>query len=151
LLEAEDAGDVLEALVQSITQDDVPQHPDFVRVMSLHKSKGLTSASVYIVGAVHGILPTVTSAQADEIEAAMLEGRRVFYVAVTRAAQELVISNSLSMDLADATARRIAFDRRTIRIVDGRHTIKTIASPYVAELDTAVPRPVRGSAWLAEM
>jgi DNA helicase II / ATP-dependent DNA helicase PcrA len=51
--------DLLRCIIEAVTQDEVPQNPDFVRVMSLHKSKGLTSEAVYIVGAVDGILPTI--------------------------------------------------------------------------------------------
>jgi hypothetical protein len=57
LVEAPDARSLLDALVAAITQDDVPQNPDFVRVMSLHKSKGLTSAAVSSSGALMALCP----------------------------------------------------------------------------------------------
>ena len=53
--------ELLAALVVGITQVDVPPSPDFVRVMSLHKSKGLTSPVVYVAGLVDGIVPTIPS------------------------------------------------------------------------------------------
>lgn len=135
LPEADMAEDLLHAVVEAVTQDDVPQNPDFVRVMSLHKSKGLTSNSVYIVAATDGILPTVRSNDAVTIDAAVREGRRLFYVAVTRAAQELTISGSSSMDLADANARGVRYDKKTIkRSANSRFTIRTISSPYLTEL-----------------
>jgi DNA helicase-2/ATP-dependent DNA helicase PcrA len=58
LPECASAGDLLEHIVAAVTQEDVPQRPDFVRIMSLHKSKGLTSPSVFVVGVVQGIVPT---------------------------------------------------------------------------------------------
>jgi DNA helicase-2/ATP-dependent DNA helicase PcrA len=146
---AEGAADVLDAIVVAVTQDDVPQHPNFVRVMSLHKSKGLTAHSVYIVGAVDGILPTVTSTTSTEMEAAVEEGRRLFYVALTRATSEVVISTSTTMDLADANARGVRYANTTIRRSGGRFTVRTIASPYIAELGPSAPDGQRGDQWLA--
>jgi len=144
--------DLLDEMVRSITQDDVPQHPDFVRVMSLHKSKGLTSPNVYIVAAVNGVVPTIRTTEPSEVQAAMDEGRRLFYVAVTRAAARLVISSSVLMDLADAMARGVAYSSSTIRATSGgRHTVRTIASPYIAELGLSAPTPIRGADWLATL
>jgi superfamily I DNA/RNA helicase len=150
LVEAESAADLLASMVESITQDDVPQNPDFVRVMSLHKSKGLTSDSVYVVAAVDGVLPTIRTDNPAAYDAAFSEGRRLFYVAVTRAAAELTISSSVLEDLGDASSRGVKYDRRTIRRSGDRHTIRTIASPYVAELGPVCPRSTRGEAWLRD-
>ena len=146
---AESPGDILNDIVAAVTQDDVPQHPNFIRVMSLHKSKGLTSNCVYVVSAVDGILPTVTSTDPNEIEDTFEEGRRLFYVALTRAAQQLVISSSSMMDLGDANSRRVKYERSTIRRSGERFTIRTIASPYIAELGPSAPRSERGNSWLA--
>jgi superfamily I DNA/RNA helicase len=48
LSDAKTPGELLRSILEAVTQDEVPQNPNFVRVMSLHKSKGLTSESVYI-------------------------------------------------------------------------------------------------------
>lgn len=148
LVEAETADDLLRMVIEVVTQDDVPQNPDFVRVMSLHKSKGLTSQSVYVVAAVDGILPTITSDDPTVVDAAMREGRRLFYVAVTRAASELVISGSSSMDLADANSRRVSIAPKSTRRSGARIVCRTIASPYVAELGPDAPKPQKGETWL---
>ena len=150
LAEAESVSDLLRFVVEAITQDDVPQNPDFVRVMSLHKSKGLTSPAVYVVGAIHGVLPTLRDDDPAAVENATSEGRRLFYVAVTRAAEELVISGAASMDLGDANARGVKYDRGTIRKRGGHYTIRTIASPYISELGPSAPMPVRIYHWLCE-
>ena len=80
----------------------------------------------------------------------MREGRRLFYVALTRAANELVISSSSSMDLADANARGVKYHKGTIRRAGGRHTVRTIATPYLSELGPAAPTAIRGDRWLAD-
>lgn len=146
--EAETPNDILKTIIEVITQDDVPQNPDFVRIMSLHKSKGLTSPGVYIVGAIQGVLPTIMETDPKAVDDAICEGRRLFYVAVTRAAQELVISSSILIDLADARARNIRFDNKSIRRNVHGYTVRSIASPYVAELGSTAPSPIRGQDWL---
>jgi superfamily I DNA/RNA helicase len=147
LVEAETVADLLRMMVEAITQDDVPQSPNFVRVMSLHKSKGLTSKAVFIAGAVDGVLPTIRSEEPSAIEESIREGRRLFYVGVTRSAEELTISCAASVDLADANARGIRKGR--VRRSGGRFAVRTIASPYIAELGSSAPRPQRGQDWLA--
>ncbi len=150
LPEAEAVGDLLRAVIAAVTQDEVPQNPDFVRIMSLHKSKGLTSQVVYVAGAVDGVLPTIRSNDPEEVAAATNEGRRLFYVAVTRAASELVISSAISLDLADASARGLRYDKRTIRRYrGGRHVVTGQASPYLMELGSSAPKHARGEDWLA--
>jgi len=59
-----------------------------VRLMSMHGAKGLEFDAVFIIGANEGGIPHKKAALAAEIE----EERRVFYVAVTRARQQLSIS-----------------------------------------------------------
>ena len=140
--------DLLRCIVEAVTQDEVPQNPDFVRVMSLHKSKGLTSESVYIVGAVDGILPTIRADDEPTIDAQICEGRRLFYVAVTRAASELIISGSITMDLADAKARGVRYDKKSTKWSADRYIVRTLASPYIAELGPRAPKPLKGTAWL---
>ena len=51
--------DLLNGIIVKVTQAEVPASPDYVRIMSLHKSKGLTSPAVFIVGMVDGIVPTL--------------------------------------------------------------------------------------------
>jgi superfamily I DNA/RNA helicase len=98
------------------------------------KSKGLTSPSVYIVGAVQGVLPTAVSESESERAAAVNEGRRLFYVAITRAAEDLVISGVAKIDLADANSRRVTYEQSTLRRgTDGRFTVRTIPSQYLRE------------------
>lgn len=149
LPEAEGVHGLLRKVVESVTQDEVPQSPDFVRVMSLHKSKGLTSPAVFVVGAVEGILPTVPPQATDgERVAALAEGRRLFYVAVTRAAHQLVITSAASMPMKDAKARGVAIAKGSTRNTQDGLFIKTITTSYVGELGRSCPRPVLGPRWL---
>ncbi|MCH7527265.1 MAG: hypothetical protein IID39_07500 [Planctomycetes bacterium] len=49
----------LDLLRTNITQPELPTTATYVRIMSLHKSKGLTARVVVVVGCVAGALPTI--------------------------------------------------------------------------------------------
>lgn len=149
-IESTSASELLTSIVAAVTQEDVPQHPDFVRIMSLHKSKGLTADSVFVVGMIEGIVPTITPRLTPaEVDAAVAEQRRLFYVAVTRAADQLTISLAQRMDLATARALNVAVASNTVRRgPGGALTCGTIASRYLRELGPVAPGAVSGQRWI---
>ncbi len=57
LPECETTGDLFRALRVTVTQPEMPQEGDFVRIMSLHKSKGLTSRAIIVAGCIRGSIP----------------------------------------------------------------------------------------------
>ena len=64
---------------------DVP--PDSVKLTTVHQSKGLEFDVVFVIGVADGQFPGRRAIEADDVE----EERRLFYVAVTRAKNELYI------------------------------------------------------------
>lgn len=66
---------------------------DFVTLMSIHASKGLEFSNVFVVGLEEDLFPSqmMLSSRAD-----LEEERRLFYVAITRAKENLYFSYALS-------------------------------------------------------
>ena len=138
-------------LVEVITQPELPDSAgDVIRIMSLHKAKGLTAELVVIAGCVGGAIPTVdpqlTPAEQD-LE--LREQRRLFYVAVTRPKDTLVLSSVTQMPLAQALRANIP--PLQVRRSSGETYARLAASPFIAELGATCPHAIRGSDWRAAL
>lgn len=143
--------ELLDRLITGITQVDVPPSPEYVRIMSLHKSKGLTSPVVYVVGMVDGIVPTLPSSErATDVQraAAIEEQRRLLYVAITRSSSQLILTYSSRMELGLAMSLRVQVQRNRIRQVGDIKAAPTIASRFLGELGPDAPRATQGPRWL---
>jgi len=70
--------------------DDLEEKSDYVKLMTIHNSKGLEFPIVFLVGFENEIFPG-TRAMLDEKE--MEEERRLCYVALTRAEKKLYLSH----------------------------------------------------------
>jgi superfamily I DNA/RNA helicase len=57
MADAETPADLLSLIVEAVSQPEIPPDVTEVRIMSLHKSKGLSSPIVVIAGCVDGLLP----------------------------------------------------------------------------------------------
>lgn len=139
--------ELLEELVSVITQPELPgDRDDVIRVMSLHKSKGLTAKCVVVAGCVAGALPTLraglsSSAQQNAIE----EQRRLFYVAITRATRTLVLSSAASAPYGDAMQMGLTVARRL------RGSAILHASPFMSELGASAPAALSGNQWRSQL
>ena len=72
--------------------DDGEEDKGKVNLMTVHASKGLEFPVVFIAGAEEGIMPHARAVE-EGGDAAVEEERRLFYVAVTRARDRLLISS----------------------------------------------------------
>ncbi len=94
LKEVERAGktllDFLEESSLSQAQDNI-ENNNTVKIMTVHASKGLEFPVVFIAGLEEGIFPSGKSFEdMEQLE----EERRLFYVAVTRAKEKLILTTS---------------------------------------------------------
>lgn len=64
---------------------------DGVQLMTFHKSKGLEFATVFVIGLVDGMMPHRKSLKDKELTDALEEERRLFYVGITRAKEQLFL------------------------------------------------------------
>lgn len=131
----------LNELTTRITQPVMPEEGDYVRIMSLHKSKGLSSPVVIIAGCVEGIIPFIDEdLEGDERRRSMEEQRRLFYVGITRTREVLVLSSFSKIDAAIAHQNGILI----------RGYGNTITSRFIGELGPTAPRSIRANRWLKE-
>jgi DNA helicase-2/ATP-dependent DNA helicase PcrA len=146
--QAETPSAFLDAVIEAVSQPDIPPDIAEVRIMSLHKSKGLNSPLVIIAGCVEGLLPTAPDADLTpaENQAILEEQRRLFFVGVTRVKANLaedrpgvlVLTSSRSMSLADAMQSGI----RPANVEYGTAYVHT--SRFIQELGPAAPAPQKG-------
>jgi DNA helicase II / ATP-dependent DNA helicase PcrA len=138
----ESVSDLINLLRTEITQPEMPAKGDFVRLMSLHKSKGLTSRCTIVVGCIHGLIPFVDRNAAPSDKPALLqEQRRLFYVALTRAKELLVLSSVAK--IPRAMAHNIG---AIVRGGDAQHG-NTIACQFLHELGPEAPAALNGASW----
>lgn len=85
----------MEAFLESLAlvgdQDTMPDAPDAVTMLTLHAAKGLEFSAVFIFGVDEKVLPHSRSLD-DEEE--LQEERRLFYVGMTRAKDQLYLSRA---------------------------------------------------------
>ena len=121
----------------AISQPELPSDVDYVRVMSLHKSKGLTADLVVVTGCIHGLMPRVDLDLPPDQQAAMLEeDRRLFYVALTRTCHTLVLSSVTRLPQELAYIYQLGAGAGTK------------ATTFLSELGPTRPRPVTGQVFL---
>lgn len=134
--------ELYETLYQVITQPEIPLEVSQVRIMSLHKSKGLSSPFVFIVGCVEGLLPArpdpimTPAEQLTKLE----EDRRLFYVGITRVKADLpnrvgylAITYAQTMNAADAYSSQIS----PVQVARGTAYLQ--ASRFIGEMAPHAP------------
>lgn len=142
--EVDDASALFDRIKTHITQPEMPEEGDFVRVMSLHKSKGLTSKVAIVAGCTQGLIPFQKNDETPaEQTAILLEQRRLFYVAITRCTEILVLSSVSAMERQFAW--KIGAQLRRGRGRAGN----TIASQFIDDLGPTAPASRNGQEWAA--
>lgn len=140
------AAQLHDALTRAITQPELPTEVPYVRVMSLHKSKGLTAQFVVIAGCTDGLIPRIDQAEPPEVRSRTLEEqRRLFYVAITRPKSTLIISSFTRIPIGQAYQIGAAPASRRFGYANFR------ASRFIAELGPSAPASVSGQQLLAHV
>jgi DNA helicase-2/ATP-dependent DNA helicase PcrA len=96
-----------------------------------------------LAGLVEGIVPRIDRDLSEiEQEAQMEEQRRLFFVAMTRTTNILVLSSYSQLE--PATAHRLQTNRGA-RLPNG--DFRVFASTFLNELGEECPEPIRGEDW----
>ena len=140
-------GDFLERIALVSDSDQIATAGGRVALMTLHTSKGLEYPTVFITGMEEGLFPHSRSQDDDrEIE----EERRLCYVGMTRARQQLYLTNALSRELygnrQDASPSRFLreIDRSLLRRIEPERRPQGLLrqpsrEPYVDYSDSQLP------------
>lgn len=146
-INAQDPPELLEELRQEITQPYLPDsRSDVIRVMSFHKSKGLTASLVLVAGCMAGALPSIDTDATQALQDFQLEEqRRLFYVAITRASETLVVSSSVMLPITDAYRNKIQVYRKMW--YHGESFAITGASPFLNDLGPSAPSTINTNQW----
>ncbi|MBS4191834.1 DNA helicase PcrA [Bacillus sp. FJAT-49705] len=119
------------ALVADIDKlDEDGEKADAVVLMTLHSAKGLEFPTVFLIGLEEGVFPHSRSLME---EAEMEEERRLAYVGITRAEEELFISNAQMRTLFGRTSMNAP--SRFIKeipedLLDGLKPVQKSGSPF---------------------
>jgi superfamily I DNA/RNA helicase len=144
----EDRTAFLSELTTAISKPEIPTEINDVRIMSLHKSKGLSAPVTIIAGCIEGLMPKQPDRDLPLAEQATLleEQRRLFYVGITRVKASptqgkvgtLILTCSQQMPLRTAMGAGIAPARTRYG------NAYMIASRFIGELGPDAPRTVAG-------
>ena len=145
---AEDREEFLRELTTAITRPEVPSEIAEVRIMSLHKSKGLSAPVTFVAGCVEGLLPQQPDGDLPQAlqDASLEEQRRLFYVGISRVKASpadgkpgtLVLTYSQAMPLATAMGAGVS------PAAVNYGTAYLHASRFIQEIGQVAPAPEAG-------
>lgn len=141
LVDANDVATLFNHIRDSIVHPEIFDD-NIVRIMSPQKSKGLTSKVVIVTGCVEELMPGVRpNLSPQETEEHIREARRLFYVAITRCKEILVLSSFTS--IRRNFAKRIGMPVSPT----GGYMAKQSASQFIGDLGSSAPASQSGEEW----
>lgn len=146
LEEAEEIHELYNIVNTEIIQPELPRNTDSVLVLTLHKAKGLTAKMVVIVNCLEGCIPYIGDYNSEEVKQKELaEQERLFFVALTRPTNILLLSSTGIMRRGDAA-------RMTVKASTRRYWPETQTSHFItAMLGPKAPRPQFGEDYIQQL
>lgn len=138
----------LDKINLELIKPEIPLELSDVRIMSLHKSKGLSAPIVIIAGCVEGLLPQKPADRLTDADkkAYLEEQRRLFYVGITRTKADVKNNNPGTLILT--SARTLSFaNAKTGNITFASHCGSSVvvhASRFLKELGSSAPATEKG-------
>lgn len=128
---------------EQVTNPEIPDDIDHVRIMSLHSSKGLSSKFVIVCSMIDELMPFIPADLSTEKKELLLqEQRRLFYVAITRCKGgedykgKLIISSFLNIPGTKAVKLNIPAKPNINR--------KVTSTRFIRDLGKEAPAPIIG-------
>ena len=134
-----DIGLMYKSILDILSKNEIPTDVNYVRIMSLHSSKGLTADLVVICGFIKGLIPHDYTGESEHYQRRMEEEqRRLFYVGITRTTDTLIISSARSIE--PKVAHRMGAKVNYFGSV--------LPSPFLREMGPSAPEATAGEEWL---
>lgn len=124
------------------TNVDMRNDSDVVRLMTMHQAKGLEFPYVFVCGLSEGIFPSHRSLR-ERQRAALEEERRLMYVAITRAENELFLTESEGYNIS--TQQDKVPSRFLTEIKDNLIRLEGHMDPYLYTLTRRVAQEIDSS------
>jgi len=128
--------ELLSYITDYLARPEAPMCSSDVRIMTLHKAKGLEAHTVIILGLVDGLLPSHSD---GPDQAQIEEQRRLLYVAMTRAKARLLLSTWASASQKDVLQLKASNTRWV-----GKGVLSVCQSRFLSELGSSSCRPENG-------
>ncbi|MFC6314306.1 DNA helicase PcrA [Lapidilactobacillus achengensis] len=129
--DSEPLTDFIAGLALTSDQDDLEEDIKQVTLMTLHAAKGLEFPVVFLVGLEEGIFPLSRALLDDD---ALEEERRLAYVGITRAQQQLFLTNAYARMLYGRTQSnppsRFLNEIDSEVLVEENHATANVGSPF---------------------
>lgn len=135
---------LLDRIRTHVSQPEIPEDREHVQVMSLHKSKGLTRKVVVVMSCQEAL---ISNRSAKPTAAETAEERRLFYVALTRCKETLVLSSFSLMPRKEAHS--IGMQGALMPGIGEEGGV--IASTFLTQLGSTAPRSVGGESFLRNL
>ncbi|HBG17884.1 MAG TPA: hypothetical protein DDY32_00990 [Desulfobulbaceae bacterium] len=135
---------VFNKMQELVTNPEIPDDIDHIRIMSLHSSKGLSNKMVIMCSMIDELIPYLTKEMTEEeVEHHIQEQRRLFYVATTRCKGDASYSGKLIV----SSFTKI-FGTKALQMGIGanpKKDLKVTTTRYISEFGKAAPAPILGS------
>jgi len=138
--------ELLEGMMNELTQPEIPPTVNDVRVMSLNKSKGLSSPYVFIAGCFQGLMPRLPNASLpkNQQDAEMEEQRRLFYVGITRVKADVKGPGTLVLSYSQQMSGGLAKQCGIVPASSSQFRVNLLPSIFLNELGKSAPKAVVG-------
>jgi DNA helicase-2/ATP-dependent DNA helicase PcrA len=146
LEQANDIHELFNIVNTEITQPELPETDDNILVLTLQKAKGLEAKMVVVVNCLEGCMPHIKRKYDSEQQKQedLAEQERLFFVALTRTTNILLISSTGIMRRGDVA-------RMSVMAGTGWYWSETPPSRFIDMLGPKAPRPQLGEDYLQNM